>query len=108
MKYYHATDFKNLVSILDEGLNTGCDGVIYLTKDPKEAIRFVVLRGVKKALVCEVEVDENNVIETFDHSELFYKCRAYGHKGKITVDQITDYIEYLIYNQEELNENIIL
>ena len=77
--YYHATPFENLVSIMDQGIRKSRDGVVYLTEKPEEATRFVVIRGHVDILVCEVQIEENMVEETFDHSEAFFKCRAYGY-----------------------------
>jgi hypothetical protein len=96
-KYYHATPFENLESILDQGIcrKYGYDGVIYLTEKPEEAARFVAIRGYVDILVCEVEVEEYMVEESFDHSEAFFKCRAYGYSEKdIMPDEITNYIKY--------------
>lgn len=77
--YYHATPFENLESIMDQGIRKSRDGVVYLTEKPEEATRFVVIRGYVDILVCEVQVKEDLVEETFDHSEVFFKCRAYGY-----------------------------
>jgi len=93
-KYYHATPFENLESIIDQGIHRGCDGVVYLTEKPEEAVRFVVIRGYVDILVCEVQVEEDMVEETFDHSEAFFKCRAYGYSEDIIPDEITSYIKY--------------
>lgn len=92
--YYHATPFENLESIMDQGIHRGCDGVVYLTEKPEEATRFLVIRGYIDILVCEVQIEEDMVEETFDHSEAFFKCRAYGYSEDITPDEITNYLKY--------------
>ena len=92
--YYHATPFENLESILDQGIRKSRDGVVYLTEKPEEATRFVVIRGYVDILVCEVKIDEDMVEETFDHSEVFFKCRAYGCSKDITPNEITNYFKY--------------
>ena len=71
--YYHATDMKNLISVSEKGLLRGCDGIVYLTEKPEESLRFIFLRGYNNALVLEVELDEKDVVETFDHSYNFFK-----------------------------------
>ena len=92
--YYHATPFENLESILDQGLHKGCDGVVYLTKKPDEAARFLAVRGCTKILVCEVQVEEDMVEEMFDHNPRFFKCRAYGYCDDISKDDIFNYLKY--------------
>lgn len=92
--YYHATPFENLESIMDQGIHKSRDGVVYLTEKPEEATRFVFIRGYVDILVLEVQVEENMVEETFDHSEAFFHCRAYGYSKDITPDEITNYIKY--------------
>jgi hypothetical protein len=89
--YYHATDSDNLSSILDNGLKVGCDGVVYMTEKEDDAVKFVMFRGCKKIVVLKIKVykrDEKNVVETFDHSPRFFKCRAFGYMGNIDKSNI--------------------
>lgn len=92
--YYHATPFKNLESILDQGIHKSCDGVVYLTTEPQDAVKFVAIKGCKEILVCKVEIEEDLVTETFDHSQAFFRCRAYGYADDIDVHDITEYLKY--------------
>lgn len=92
--YYHATPFENLESIMDQGLHKGCDGVVYLTEKPEEAARFVAIHGCTKILVLGVELEEDLVDESFDHSEAFFKCRAYTYPDDIPADEITEFLRY--------------
>ena len=92
--YYHATSFENLESIMDQGLHRGCDGVVYLTEKPDEAVRFLAIRGCSKILVLGVELEEDLVDESFDHSEAFFKCRAYTYSDDIPADEITEFLRY--------------
>lgn len=86
--YYHATPFENLESIMkDQEIRKGCDGVVYLAEKPEEAARFVAIRGCKKILVIEVLLEENMVEESFDHSEAFFKCKAYMYGDNISIDE---------------------
>ena len=85
--YYHATPFENLNSIFKKGILKGIDGVVYLTEKPEEAARFVAIRGCKKILVIEVEVEDYMVEESFDHSESFFQCKAYSYPDNISIDE---------------------
>ena len=89
-KYYHATDYKNLDSIMNEGLRLSCDGVVYLCKKPEDCLKFAVVHCVRQILVIEVEIDDKDVVETFDHSEAFFKCRCYGSTKAIPVKNFTN------------------
>lgn len=90
--YYHATPFENLNSIFKKGITRGVDGVVYLTEKPEEAAKFVAIRGCKKILVIEVEVEDYLVEESFDHSQEFFKCRAYSYPYDISIDEFGDNI----------------
>lgn len=83
--YYHATPFENIGSIMKDGIHKGHDGVVYLTEKPEEAARFVAIRGCKKILVIGVELEEKLVEESFDHSEAFFKCKAYMYHKDISL-----------------------
>lgn len=93
---YHATTFDNLDSILENGLIKHIDG-IYLCDRPDEAIRFLYIRGITHVLVAEVDlskIDINKLRESFDHSEEFFKCKAYVYDGNISTSSIRQYLEY--------------
>lgn len=93
--YYHATPFENFESIARQGiLKSKFDGVVYLAEKPEEAARFLAIRLCREILVCEVEVEEYLVEETFDHNQAFFGCRAYGYKGDIEPDAITNFFKY--------------
>jgi len=88
-KFYHATSFDNLGSILSKGLVPGCDGIIYLAETREDALKFVVLRYAnEEILTIEVELDEKEVEETFDHSYSFFKCKSFGYPKVIPIDEI--------------------
>lgn len=92
--YYHATPFENLESIMAQGIIRGCDGVVYLTEKPEEAARFVAIHGCKKILVLGVELEEDLINESFDHSQIFFMCRAFTYQGDIPADEITEFLKY--------------
>ena len=99
--YYHATPFENIGSIFDKGILKGFDGVVYLTEKPEEAVRFVTIRDYKKILVIEVKVEEDLVIESFDHSQMFFKCRAFSYPHNIAIDEFGDDVEVYEVNNEQ-------
>lgn len=94
--YYHATPYENLESIMSKGLMRGCDGVIYLTEKPEEAARFVAIRGYHKILVIGIDVEEDSVEESFDHSQVFFNCRAYTYSEDIEPDKLIYLYKYTL------------
>ncbi len=93
-KYYHATPYENLPSILENGIMPGFEGIVYLCETATDSLKFVAIRGCQDILVIEVELNEDDVIETFDHSEAFFKCKAFGYQETIQVSQMTKYTRY--------------
>ena len=93
--YYHATPIENLDSIIMNGIHKSWDGVVYLTTEPTDAIKFLAIRGYKECLVCKVALNEELVEEQFDHNEKFFGCKAYGYSDDISPYDIEDYIKYI-------------
>ena len=80
--WYHATDKKVLGSIVISGIEPGIDGVVYLADSCENALKFVVVRGIMEIAVIKIKrssLDKRKIIETFDHSYEFFKCKAYGY-----------------------------
>lgn len=73
--YYHATPYENLVSIVVDGIKSGMEGVVYLTKERDDALKFLAIRGCHDILIVEVLIDSEKVEETFDHSLQFLNVR---------------------------------
>ena len=73
--YYHATPYENLVSIVVDGIKSGMEGVVYLTKERDDAFKFLAIRGCHDILTVEVLIDSEKVEETFDHSLQFLNVR---------------------------------
>lgn len=98
MQYlYHATPYNNLINILNEGIKPSLEGYSYLTEKPEQAVMFLAIRGIKEILVVKIKIlkeDEQNIIETFDHSASFFKCRCFGHIGVIKTSRIKEYYKY--------------
>lgn len=92
--YYHATSIYNLGGILDKGIKVGTDRVVYLCKTPRDALKFMYIRGIKNILVCEVKVNDRYIEESFDHNEGIFKCKAYTYSKDIKADEIVNYTKY--------------
>lgn len=51
-------------------------GGVYLCETAKDACKFLAIRGEKMVYVFEVEVNESQMIESFDHDENYFGCKA--------------------------------
>ncbi len=91
MILYHATPMENLGSIMQDGLILGVDHVVYGCEKPKDALKFAFLHGVDDVLVVKFKVSRKCVVETFDHSEMIFKCRCRGSTVPIAPDMIVEY-----------------
>lgn len=86
MKYYHATTEKTMEKIFTDGaIRKSWDGCVYLCTTAVDACKFLILRGIKRMIVVEVELDESEVEESHDHNEHFFQCKAYIHHSDIEV-----------------------
>jgi len=81
MKYYHATTEKTMEKIFTDGaIRKSWDGCVYLCTTAVDACKFLILRGIKRMIVVEVELDESEVEESHDHNEHFFH-RSRTHMG---------------------------
>lgn len=90
-KYYHATSLSNFQKIQDdEVIKTGMDGIVYLTTSAEDAYKFIGLRVWDEPIVIlEIAgLERSNIIETFDHSYKFFKCRSYGYTENIPYSKV--------------------
>lgn len=98
MKYYHATDYSNMESILENGLKVSSwDKVVYMCKKPNEALRFTALRFLEKTVVFEIDIptkEKDKVSESFDHSESFFKCKAYMYSENVPKEWLSVHSVY--------------
>lgn len=82
--YFHATEYSNLETILKDGLNVNSyDGCIYFCESIEDCLKFMALRNYNEIAVIKVKFYDNELIETFDHSFEFFKCRCFAHKHRI-------------------------
>ena len=94
-KYYHATNFANFSGIMaDDVIKAGIDGSVYLCETAKDACKFLAIREVKREYVFKVEVDEARVVESFDHDEGFFGCKAYLYLGDISYSNVTQVLVF--------------
>lgn len=100
--YYHATPYENLASIVVDGIKSGMEGVVYLTKERDDALKFLAIRGCHDILTVEVLIDSEKVEETFDHSLQFFKCKAFGYKGDIKPCEMINQMPIVNYPDESL------
>lgn len=81
--------------IVGEGkIRKSWDGEVYLCKKPEDSCKFLVIRGMRKMSVIEVDISESSTRESHDHSEAFFRCKAYMHDGDITLtgnERVWDY-----------------
>jgi len=93
--YFHATSYDNLIHIMHDGIKAGCDGLVYMCEKEEDAIKFPIIHGVPKIITFKIKIKEpDKVIETFDHSYAFFKCRCWGFMGDIPADWIEPSKQY--------------
>lgn len=95
MLLWHATDKKNFDSIMSTGLLAFDFGVFFID-NPTSAAVFVAVRGIKNIVAFPVEFEEDEVIESCDHSPDYFKCRSfYSPKDipnhRIIIDKILEW-----------------
>lgn len=90
MKFYHATTSTAAESIRKDGvIKAGAMGDVFLCRNPLDACKFLILRGAPVIYVVEVDLRRSEVIESYDHAESFFKCKAYIHHGDIPLHGLT-------------------
>lgn len=93
--YYHSTSLDNLGSILTLGLlPANMEHLVYLCKNPSDCLKFAYLHGLSSVLMCEVRVDDDSIVETFDHSFEFFECRCFASTKVIECNDIVNYSKY--------------
>ena len=94
MKYYHATTAAAAESIIADGkIKTGFDGVVYLGDSINNAAKFLLIRFTpgSEIIIFEIEgLDESKIEESFDHSEAFFKCKAWMYPEDIPTTLVTN------------------
>lgn len=93
MKYlYHATVSDNLDSIYKNGLiPQGFYNAVFLADNPESAAAFLKVRLINNITVLRVKFNNNQfrkLDESFDHSDSFFRCRAYMCYETITPERL--------------------
>ena len=87
--FYHATSEDGFSAIMREGVKV--NGGVYLADSFQNAAKFLLIRGVNPIYVIKIsgkKLDKNLLSESFDHSESFFKCKAYVYDGDINPNKI--------------------
>lgn len=78
----------------EDVIKAGIDGGVYLCDTAKDACKFLDIRGVKRVYVFEVEVNESQMVESFDHNESYFGCKAYLYLEDIPYSQVTQVLVF--------------
>ena len=92
-KFYHATTPEHMRGIQMDGY-IRCFGGVFLCKNPMDACKFIIVRNYRNVSVIEVELPEDAVQESHDHSEALFGCKAYVYMGNIGIygtEPVTEY-----------------
>ena len=66
-------------------------------------IKIVALRYMTEDIaVIELDLDDSKVIETFDHSQKFFKAKAFGYEGEINTECATNCWKYPIEGRYDI------
>ena len=90
MTLYHATKKNNVFPIMREGLKAGTDGAVYFSDTPENALKFMVVGNTEREeyAVIPVEFETDDIEESHDHDESFFKCKAWAYNGDIPKERI--------------------
>ena len=47
---------ENLIPIMDQGINPGPDGLVYMCEKPEDSVKFLAVRGYRDILVCKIKI----------------------------------------------------
>ena len=53
-----------------------------------------LFEGVKRIYVFEVGVNESQMVESFDHDENYFGCKAYLYLGDIPFSKVTQVLVF--------------
>lgn len=106
-KYYHATSEECAKSIVRDGKIKCNYGEIFLAETIDDALKFLFFRQLDKVVIFEVELDENKVVESFDHNAAFFGCRAWMTFEDIPVTSETSaYIQDMSEIYQQVNRKV--
>lgn len=105
-KLYHATTWKNALSIMDNGLKLGTDNLIYFADSFGGASLFSYMHGIPLEDIIVVVIDTTNLNKDlfdygYDHSPTFFKnIEVYTYPEKISIGHICDYMQVDLDNMK--------
>lgn len=95
MKLYHYSTFENFPSIQREGLKIGGDGFVYLAESHELVRELACLYGLQAYALFEVDIEPNEVAESTDHNEEYFKgltqktsAKCYISEHNIPADRV--------------------
>lgn len=98
MLYYHATSVDNAKKILESCKIESPLHINYFCTEPEECLRFIYRNtGSTDCVVFEFDISEEDgfdIEESFDHSEDFFKCKAYCCTQVIPLSCVTNILMY--------------
>ncbi len=102
--YYHATPYRNLYSIMQNGIKPSADGFVKLCHCKEDAVIFGVDKGLdddgEHFVVFAVMLDMDDV-ESYQEQSLLsvVPIHCFRYKGKILPEYIASYLSDLhFYN----------
>lgn len=99
MIYYHATPKENVFSIIREGIHASFDGV-YLCKAAEDCLMFFLIypdHAGKEIAVIPIDLDDEKIIESYDHNKEFIPCDAFIYPEDIPATKIPPLQDILLY-----------
>lgn len=79
-KLYHGTSIENFNSMVKDGVikTSYFSQCIYCCQSKEDVLKFMYIYQVTPCIILEIEVPDEDVVETFDHSPVFFQCRCFG------------------------------
>ena len=87
MKLYHYSTFENFPSIQREGLKIDGDGFVYLAESHELVREFACLYGLQAYALFEVDIEPNEISESTDHNEEYFKGLTQKTRAKCYISE---------------------
>lgn len=89
---------------MNKGIKKGFDGFVYFSDSMINATKFLVVRGIApdNVIVFQIatnKLDKRELLESFDHSNKFFGCRAWCYSLDIP-ENFIDYKKTFIMKQK--------
>lgn len=93
MKYWHATEKRNVLNIMKEGIKADEFGYVYLCESPEDCLEFFRFRpgsDRETYAVIPLDLDESKIKESQDHNRKYINVDAFVYEGDIPPEKIPD------------------